>query len=30
VLADLAENGRTDLPIGKFRVDRFGERRGVN
>jgi sarcosine oxidase len=26
VLADLAENGRTDLAIGMFRIGRFGER----
>jgi sarcosine oxidase len=26
VLADLAENGRTDLPIGKFRITRLSKR----
>jgi len=25
VLADLAENGRSELPIGRFRIDRFGQ-----
>ncbi len=24
ILADLADNGRTDLPIGMFRLNRFG------